>query len=132
MSPTEPPISIYGTLPRSFVRAHAAVAAGGDFGEVQPSHYATLRRDQQLTSSRISLRQLAVMLEQEEEEEQQQQQGRAEIASVPSSSPETDREEEEAEERKDGENNGKKRKKRGREAIGGVLLGRFLQGGSMV
>ena len=116
MSPTEPPISIYGTLPRSFVRAHAAGGVDYPPNDV-PTHYATLRRDQ-LTSSRISLRQLAVMLELEERE--QQRQHAEDIESAPTS-PELDPAAASEEEEE-----GMKRKKKRRDV--GVSLGRLLQG----
>ncbi len=109
MSPTEPPISIYGTLPRSNFRRLSA-APPPDGGEY--THYATLRRDQ-LTSSRISLRQLGVMVE--AEERRRMEEGSTEgDGSIASNSPE-----------QDGKDDRKKKKGRGE---GRVALGRLLPG----
>jgi hypothetical protein len=109
MSPAEPPISIYGTLPRrNFRRLSAApLPDGGEY-----THYATLRRDQ-LTSSRISLRQLGVMVEAEEERRRRMEGGSSVgDGSLASNSPELDGKDD--------------RKKKGRE--GRVALGRLLPG----
>ncbi len=113
MSPTEPPISIYGTLPRrNFRRLSAAPPPDG--GEY--THYATLRRDQ-LTSSRISLRQLGVMVEAEERRRRMEVgEGGSSVGdgSLASNSPELDGKDD------------RKKKKGGRE--GRVALGRLLPG----
>jgi hypothetical protein len=112
MSPTEPPISIYGTLPRKNFRRLSA-APLPDSGEY--THYATLRRDQ-LTSSRISLRQLGVMVEAEERRRMEEGEGSSEgEGSIASNSPELDGKED-------------RKKKKGRGEGGRVALGRLLPG----
>jgi hypothetical protein len=108
MSPTEPPISIYGTLPRSNFRRLSAAAPLPDSGEY--THYATLRRDQ-LTSSRISLRQLGVMVE--AEERRRMEEGEGSDGSIASNSPDLDGKDD-------------RKKKKGRE--GRIALGRLLPG----
>jgi hypothetical protein len=111
MSPTEPPISIYGTLPRSNFRRLSA-APPPDGGEY--THYATLRRDQ-LTSSRISLRQLGVMVEAEERRRMEGGSSEGDGGSIASNSPEMDGKDD-------------RKKKKGRGEGGRVALGRLLPG----
>jgi hypothetical protein len=111
MSPTEPPISIYGTLPRRNFRRLSA-APPPDSGEY--AHYATLRRDQ-LTSSRISLRQLGVMVEAEEERRRMEGGSTEGDGSIASNSPELD-----------GKDDRKKKKGRGEGRIGRLLPGAMV------
>jgi hypothetical protein len=112
MSPAEPPISIYGTLPRKNFRRLSA-APLPDSGEY--THYATLRRDQ-LTSSRISLRQLGIMVEAEERRRMEEGEGGSSTrdGSIASNSPELE-----------GKDDRKKKKGRGE---GRVAVGRLLPG----
>ncbi len=111
MSPTEPPISIYGTLPRRNFRRLSTAAPPPDGGEY--THYATLRRDQ-LTSSRISLRQLGVMVE--AEERRRMEGGSSEgDGSIASNSPDLD-----------GKEDRKKKKGRGEGRIGRLLPGAMV------
>jgi hypothetical protein len=113
MSPAEPPISIYGTLPRRNFRRLSAAAPLPDSGEY--AHYATLRRDQ-LTSSRISLRQLGVMVEAEERRRMEEGEGSStRDGSLASNSPELDGKDD-------------RKKKKGRGEGGRVALGRLLPG----
>lgn len=100
-----------------------AARNGGSFLQdgdtTEPTHYATLRRDQ-LTSSRISLRQLGLMLAEEEERRRERQEdisgdvgeGGGDV-SLHSYSPEPE------------EKEGRKKRKGGRDS-GAAALGRLL------